>query len=165
MATGSGSTEPPLCESDPDETGELPHHRSERLEGRLVEDRDADDGQARERGRQLPDGARIGLVGAGDGQHAGLLDPGRHDFGHDDLEFGRIGAGPPAVDDRIDRPQHAKEGPAASAILRRTADEARDLHELDEHAPDAGQGRDRPQCRERIVTGLDLDLGEGLQQR
>ena len=77
----------------------------------------------------------------------------------------RIAVDPPAVDDPVCRPQHAEEGAAAAAVIGRALDQARDLDELDEDAADPGQGRHGTKRGERIVAGLDLDLGECLQER
>src|SRR6185312_3436335 len=69
-----------------------------------------------------------------------------------------------AVDDRVDGPQDAEERAATASILAGPADETRDLDELDRHAADPGQGGHRAERRERVVTGLDLDLGQRLEQ-
>ena len=70
-----------------------------------------------------------------------------------------------AVDDRIGRAQHAEQRPAATAVVGRTLDEPGDLDQLHQHAADARQRRHRPQRRERVVAGLDLDLRQRLQER
>ena len=70
-----------------------------------------------------------------------------------------------AVDDRVGRAQDAEQRPAPTTVLGGAADEPRDLHQLDEHAPDARQRRDRAQGGERVVAGLDLDLGQRLEDR
>ena len=68
-------------------------------------------------------------------------------------------------DDRVDRPEHAEERPSAAAIVGRAGDEPRDLDELDEDAADPGQRGHGAERRERVVAGLDLDLGQRLQER
>ena len=67
--------------------------------------------------------------------------------------------------DRVGRPEHAKERPAAAAIVRRPFEQPRDLDQLDGHALDPGQRRDRSQGRERIVAGPDGDRRERLEDR
>ena len=111
------------------------------------------------------DGTGVGLVGPGGGQHGRLVDARGVDLGADDLELCRVGIGARAVDDPIGRAQDAEQRPTAAAILRGAFDEPRDLDELQQDAADPGQRRDRPERRERVVPGLDLDLGECLEQR
>ena len=106
-----------------------------------------------------------GLVGARRGEDGRLVDAGQGDLGEDGLELGRIAARAAAVDDRVDRAQDAEQRPAAAPIVRGAADQARDLDQLDEHAADPGQRRHRPERGERVVAGLDLDLGQRLEQR
>ena len=96
---------------------------------------------------------------------AGFSIPAERDLVDHGPQLGRVAAGPAAVDDRVGRPQDAEQRPAAAAVLGRAADEPGDLDELDEHAADPGQGGDGTQRRERVVAGLDLDLGERLQDR
>src|SRR5437763_1649003 len=54
---------------------------------------------------------------------------------------------------------------AAGPVLGGPLDQARDLHELDEHAAEARRRGDGPRRGERIVAGADLDRGESLQER
>ena len=98
-------------------------------------------------------------------RNAGLSMPAAATSARDDRELGRIGARAGAVDDRVGRAQDAEQRPAAAAVLGRALDQPRDLDELDEDAADPGQRRDRAQRRERVVAGLDLDLGQGLEER
>ena len=164
-ASGSGVDRAVLPQAHPDQAGQRPHGGPERVERRLVEHRHAQDAASSGTPRQTPDGAVLGLVGARRREEGRLLDAGLGDLVDDDRELGRIGARPAAVDDRVDRPQHAEQRPAAAPVVGRTADQPGDLDELDEDAADPGQRRHRPERRERVVAGLDLDLGQGLEQR
>ena len=58
-----------------------------------------------------------------------------------------------------------KERPASAPILGRAADQPGDLDELDEDATDPRQGGDRSKRGEGVVTRLDLDLGQRLEER
>ena len=70
-----------------------------------------------------------------------------------------------AVHDRVGATEHAEQRPATATVVRGALDEPRDLHELDKDAPDPGQRRHRAERRERVVAGLDLDLGQRLEKR
>ena len=70
-----------------------------------------------------------------------------------------------AVDDRIGRAKDAEQRPATAAIVGGALDQPRDLDELDEDAADPRQRRNRAERRERVVAGLDLDLGQRLEER
>jgi hypothetical protein len=61
--------------------------------------------------------------------------------------------------------RNAEQCAAAATVLGCALDQAGDLDELHEHAADPRQGGDRAQGGERVVAGLDLDLGQRLQQR
>jgi hypothetical protein len=78
-------------------------------------------------------------------------------------ELRRVRAGSSAVHDRVGPAQDAQERASTTPIVGRAADEPGDLDELHEHATDPGQGRHRAQRRERVVAGLDLDIGQGLE--
>ena len=96
---------------------------------------------------------------------AGFSMPARATSAQDRPELLGIGVGPGAVDDRVGGAEDAEQRPSATAVLVRALDEPRDLDELDEHAADPGERRDRPERRERVVAGLDLDLGQRLEDR
>ena len=152
-------------EPDADQAGQLPDRVADRVERGLVEDRHGHDLELRQGTRESLDRTREGLVGAGRGDDRRLLDPGRRHLGADDGDVARVAVGPGAVDDRVGQPEDPEERPSAAAILGRALDEARDLDELDEDAADPGQGRHRAKGREGVVARLDLDLGQGLEER
>ena len=90
-----------LPEANADQAGEGPCRRSERVERRLIEDRDRDHLEIRERGRQAWQERRIGLVRSRRRNERRLLDLRRGDLRPDDLQLRRIRSGPAAVDDRV----------------------------------------------------------------
>ena len=71
----------------------------------------------------------------------------------------------PQYDDGVGVAEHAEERHGHRRGPRARPRSARDLHELDEHAADPRERRDRAQRRERVVAGLDLDVRERLQER
>ena len=120
-----------------------PDRVAERLERRLVEDRD----RRRPRGpgtaaARRVDGARRRprRRGSRRGTPASRCRP-RATSARTARSSRGVGAGPGAVDDRVGRAEDAEQRPAAAAVLGRALDQPRDLDELDEHAADPGQRR------------------------
>ena len=70
-----------------------------------------------------------------------------------------------AKEDCISATEHAEERPCAAATRGRALDQAWDLDQLHEHAANPSQRRHRPRRRERVGAGLDLDVGQRLEQR
>ena len=91
--------------------------------------------------------------------------PASVDLGANGPKLVGVGVGARAVDDRVGRAKDAEQRPAAAAVVVGAFDQPGDLDELDEDAADPGQRRDRAERRERVVAGLDLDLGQRLEDR
>ena len=66
---------------------------------------------------------------------------------------------------RVGAAQHSQQRAAAAAVLVCALDQARDLHQLNEHAAQPRQRRHRLERRERVVACLDLDRRQRLEQR
>jgi hypothetical protein len=67
--------------------------------------------------------------------------------------------------DRLCIAEHSEQRASAAAVFGGSLDQARDLHELDEHAAETRRRGDRPGGRERVVARADLDRGQRLQER
>ncbi len=104
------------------------------------------------------------LVGPRRGQDRWLVDAGRGDLAANHRDVPDVAVGTAAVHDRVGGPEHPEQRPSPATVVRRALDQPGDLDELDENPADPGQGRGRTERRERVVTGLDLDLRQGLEQ-
>jgi len=145
--------DPVRPEADADQAGQPPDRLAETVQAPVVEHRHVDAVVVGQNLESLTE-----LVGLRAHQDRALLDPGRSDLALDDLEGCRRLVRRVTKDDRVRVPKHAEQRAAAATVLVRALDQAGDLDELDEHAADPSQCRDRAKRRERIVAGLDPDV-------
>jgi len=134
------------AQEDPDQARQIPDRVTQRLEALFVENRYAERALGRRR-----------FVRLRRDDERRLLDRRELELRADGVE--RLGlCGVMAEHDSVGATQHAEQCPTPAPALGGTLDQPGNLDELDEHAAQSRQRRDRPCGREGVVPGLDLDL-------
>jgi hypothetical protein len=150
---------------DPDQAAQPPDGPAEGVDAGIVEDGDGHELELRIGAGEAIERVRRRLVCLRSREEHRWRDPGRGELGADCIERLDRSRELVAQHDGVGTPKNAEKGSTAAAALGGPFDQAGDLDELDQHPFDSRQRRNRPRRREGVVAGLDLDVGESLQER